>query len=137
MAKEEKEKKTKGQTKKSSNKKENMKKAHKIEREAIKNEKLKIEEKIDSLLEEKKETKDKEKKKEIKAEIKELKYQRSRIGKKDTFFSDVAAEMRLVRWPSAKEVTKYSIAALVFIVFFALFFFGFEALFALVKDWIN
>lgn len=137
MAKEEKEKKTKGQTEKSSNKKENMKKAHKIEREAIKNEKLKIEEKIDSLLEEKKATKDKEKKKEIKAEIKELKYQRSRIGKKDTFFSDVAAEMRLVRWPSAKEVTKYSIAALVFIVFFALFFFGFEALFALVKDWIN
>lgn len=137
MAKEEKEKKTKGQTNKSSNKKENMKKAHKIEREAIKNEKLKIEEKIDSLLEEKKATKDKEKKKEIKAEIKELKYKRSRIGKKDTFFSDVAAEMRLVRWPSAKEVTKYSIAALVFIVFFALFFFGFEALFALVKDWIN
>ena len=129
MAKEEKEKKTKGQTSKSSNKKENMKKAHKIEREAIKNEKLKIEEK--------KATKDKEKKKEIKAEIKELKYKRSRIGKKDTFFSDVAAEMRLVRWPSAKEVTKYSIAALVFIVFFALFFFGFEALFALVQDWIN
>lgn len=137
MAKEEKEKKTKGQTSKSSNKKENMKKAHKIEREAIKNEKLKIEEKIDSLLEEKKATKDKEKKKEIKAEIKELKYKRSRIGKKDTFFSDVAAEMHLVRWPSAKEVTKYSVAALAFIVFFALFFFGFEALFALVKDWIN
>ena len=137
MAKEEKEKKTKGQTSKSSNKKENMKKAHKIEREGIKNEKLKLEEKIDSLLDERKATKDKQEKKEITAKIKELKYQRSRVCKKDTFFSDVAAEMRLVRWPSAKEVTKYSIAALVFIVFFALFFFGFEALFALVKDWIN
>mgnify|MGYP003292912708 CR=1 FL=1 len=136
MAKEEKEKKTKGQ-KKATNKKEQMKKARKIEREAINNEKLKLEEKIDSLLDERKATKDKQEKKEITAKIKELKYQRSRVGKKDTFFSDVAAEMRLVRWPSAKEVTKYSIATLVFVLFFALFFFGFDALFALVKDLIN
>ena len=136
MAKEEKEKKTKGQ-KKATNKKEQMKKAHKIEREAIKNEKIRLEEKIDSLLDERKATKDKQEKKEITAKIKELKYQRSRVGKKDTFLSDVAAEMRLVRWPSAKEVTKYSIATLVFVLFFALFFFGFDALFALVKDLIS
>lgn len=136
MAKEEKEKKTKGQ-KKAVDKKAQMKKAHKIEREAIKNEKLKLEEKIDSLLDEKKATKDKEKKKELNAKIKEVKYQLSRVGKKDTFFSDVQAEMRLVRWPSKKEVVKYSIAALVFVVFFALFFFGFDALFALVKDLIS
>ena len=137
MAKEEKEKKTKGQTKSSTSKKDQMKKAHKIEREAMKNEKIKLEEKIDSLLDERKATKDKEKKKEINAEIKELKYKRSRIGKKDTFFSDVAAEMRLVRWPSRQEVVKYSIAALVFVLFFALFFFGIDALFALVKDLVN
>lgn len=139
MAKEEKEKKTKGQNKatKTTTKEEQLKKAKKVEKEAIKNEKRKLEEKIDSLLDERKATKDKEKKKEINAEIKELKYKRSRIGKKDTFFSDVAAEMRLVRWPSAKEVTKYSIAALVFVLFFALFFFGFDALFALVKDLVS
>lgn len=136
MAKEEKEKKTKGQ-KKAVDKKAQMKKAHKIEREAIKNEKLKLEEKIDSLLDEKKATKDKEKRKELNAKIKEVKYQLSRVGKKDTFFSDVRAEMRLVRWPSKKEVVKYSIAALIFVVFFALFFFGFDALFALVKDLVS
>ena len=50
MAKEEKEKKTKGQTKatKTTSKKEQMKKAHKVERDAIKNEKRKLEEKIDN-----------------------------------------------------------------------------------------
>lgn len=136
MAKEEKEKKIKG-TEEANEKKANIKKAHKIEKEAIKNEKLKLEEKIDSLLDERKATKDKEKKKELNAKIKELKIQRDRIGKKDTFLSDVMAEMRLVRWPSRGEVVKYSIASLVFVLFFALFFYGFDALFALVKDLIS
>ena len=136
MAKEEKEKKTKGQ-KKATNKKEQMKKARKIEREAINNEKLKLEEKIDSLLDERKATKDKQEKKEITAKIKELKYQRSRVGKKDTFFSDVKKESSKVLWTSKKNLVKYSIATLVFVLFFALFFFGFDALFALVKDLIN
>lgn len=141
MAKEEKEKKKKGTEEKVTTKKkvtkEKMKKAHQVERLAILNEKKKIEEKIDALLAEKKTTKDKLKKQELKKDIKELKHQRSRIGKRDTYLSDVMAEMRLVRWPSRTEVIKYSIACLVFVIFFALFFFGFDALFALVKDLID
>ena len=74
---------------------------------------------------------------EVVSKIKELKQRRSRVGKKDTFFSDVIAEMRLVRWPSRKEMVKYSLASLFFVLFFALFFFGFDALFALVKDLVN
>lgn len=106
-------------------------------KKAILKERLEVEEKIDKLIEEKKATKDKAKKQELKKEIKNEKVKLSRIGKKDTFLSDVRAEMRLVRWPSAKEVFKYSIACLMFVAFFALFFYGIDFLFALVKDLMN
>lgn len=106
-------------------------------RKAILKEKLEVEERIDKLIEEKKATKDKEKKQAIKKEIKNEKIKLSRIGKKDTFLSDVRAEMRLVRWPKAKEVFKYSAACLAFVALFALFFYGIDFLFALVKDLMN
>ena len=66
-----------------------------------------------------------------------LKKERKEIGKKDTYIRDVKKEMSMVRWPSAKEVIKYSIASLVFVAFFALFFYGIDAIFALVKDLIS
>ena len=130
MAKTEKENKKAKTSKTPKNEKKDLK-------QAILKEKLEVEEKIDGLLEEKKATKDKAKKKELKKKIKNEKVKLSRIGKKDTFLSDVRAEMRLVRWPSAKEVFKYSVACLIFVMFFALFFYGFDFLFALVKDLID
>ena len=45
--------------------------------------------------------------------------------------------MRLVRWPKKEEIAKYAIASLIFVLFFALFFYGIDALFALVKGWIS
>ena len=121
------------ETKKEVTKKE-IKKEHKI---AILKEKMEIENKIDSLLAKKKATKNKDEKKAIKAEIKTLKEKRDKIGKKRTFFTNVRDEMRLVRWPSKVEVLKYSLACLIFVAFFALFFYGIDALFALVKDLID
>lgn len=117
--------------------KSEIKKAKKVEKEAILNEKKKYEDKIDKLIEKLKSTKDKKEKKELKKEINELKSLRSKVGKKDTFLGDVVEEMKLVRWPSAKEVFKYSIASLIFVLFFAIFFFGFDALFALIKGWLS
>ena len=119
------------ETKKS---KKNDKKAKK---EELAKERAVFEKKIDALLVELKTTKDKFKKKEIKKEIKELKYKRSLVGKKDTFLGDVNKEMRLVRWPKKEEIAKYAIASLIFVLFFALFFYGIDALFALVKGWIS
>ena len=113
------------------------KSARKLQKEAILDEKHKVEVKIDAKFAELKETKDKAKRKELKREINELRHIRSRIGKRDTFFSDVRAEMRLVRWPSRQEVVKYTIATLVCVGFFALFFYGIDALFALVKGMLN
>lgn len=119
----------KRETKKTSAKEQN--------RKAILKERMEVEDRIDSLIEEKRQTKDKTKKQELKSEIKNEKIKLSRIGKKDTYLSDVRAEMRLVRWPSAKEVIKYSFASLIFVAFFALFFYGIDFLFALVKDLIS
>ena len=114
-----------------------LKHAKKVEKEAILNEKKKVENKIDSCIQELKSAKDKNEKKKIKEEIKKLKIERSNIGKKDTYFSNIKAEMKMVRWPSKTELVKYSFACLIFVAFFALFFFGLDALFALVKDLIK
>lgn len=114
------------------------KKSEKIEaKKAIAKEKEQYEKQIDALIKDKKATKDKTKRKEINREIEELKYQRSRVGKKDTYLSDIYAEMRLVRWPNKSEMFKYTMATLIFILFFAAFFYGIDALFALVKDLID
>ena len=43
-------------------------------------------------------------------------------AKKESFAAGVAKEMKHVRWPLKKEMVKYSIATLSFIIFFALFF---------------
>lgn len=98
-------------------------------------EKEKYEVIIDKLIDEKyeaKKNKDKKKVKELNAKIKEAKKERSLVGSTDTFGGQVRAEMRLVRWPSAKEVTKYTIAVLVFVLFFAGFFFLINFLFSLI-----
>lgn len=117
--------------------KETTKAIKKQAKESITSQKRKIENKIDSLVKDKKQAKDKESKKDIQKEINKLKKERKEIGKKDTYIRDVKKEMSMVRWPSAKEVIKYSIASLVFVAFFALFFYGIDAIFALVKDLIS
>ena len=79
--------------------------------------------------------KEKEKKKKVtkKVEKKETKKDIKKVDKKDTkkkekkvkkesFFKSVKNEMGKVRWPLKKEMVKYSIATLSFIIFFALFF---------------
>lgn len=45
-----------------------------------------------------------------------------KVEKKESFFYGVKKEMKNVRWPLKKEMAKYSVAALSFIVFFGLYF---------------
>lgn len=106
-----------------------------------KKEKEKYEEIIDKLydeIDELKKKKTKENKKEIDIEIREIKVKikenkeaRSNVGANNTFIGQVFAEMKLVRWPSFKEVVKYTIAVLVFVLFFAGFFYLINLLFGL------
>ena len=68
--------------------------------------------------EEKKKDKKKEDKKELKKEVKKV--------EKESWWHGVKSEFKKVRWPNKKEMLKYSIATIVFIIFFALFFYLIE-----------
>ena len=66
-------------------------------------------------------------KKETKKDVKKIKNKKDnkkkeKKVKKESFFKSVSNEMDKVRWPLKKEMVKYSIATLSFIIFFALFF---------------
>lgn len=56
---------------------------------------------------------------------------------KKSFFKEVKAEMKKVKWPTKKEMIKYSITTLLFILLFAGFFYLIDVLFALLKGWIG
>lgn len=49
------------------------------------------------------------------------------------FFSEVKKELTKVKWPNKKDMVKYSAATIVFVIFFAGFFYAIELLMALVK----
>ena len=68
------------------------------------------------------------KKKVVKTEKKSL-WTRFRI-----FCHGVKSEATSVHWPSKKEMVKYSIATICFIIFCALFFYAIDIIFALVQS---
>ena len=79
--------------------------------------------------------KNENKKKEKKQEIKKTKKDKKKIVKtKKKLFSGVRSEMAKVKWPSKKDMIKYSIATIFFIVFFGLFFYCIDLLLALLKE---
>lgn len=80
-----------------------------------------------------KETKNKEavkkdKKKETKKEKKGL------LKKIKTYFKGVKTEISRIRWTKGKDLLKYSITTVVFIVFFGLFFYVIDLLVALLRS---
>ena len=46
----------------------------------------------------------------------------TKVKQKKHFFKDVKGELKKVRWPLKKEMIKYSIATLIFMVILGLFF---------------
>lgn len=78
----------------------------------------------------KKETKKVTKKKEVSKKTKKVVLFK-RIG---NWVKSVFKEVSKVKWPSKKEMLKYSIATIVFVVFFALFFYAIELLMAFLKS---
>ena len=63
------------------------------------------------------------KKKPQKKSVKSKKTNKKKHSKVVTFFKEVRSEMSKVKWPSKKDMVKYSIATIIFIVFFAVFFY--------------
>lgn len=62
------------------------------------------------------------KKDSVKKIEKKDKKKKEKKSKNESFFKSVRNEMDKVRWPLKKEMIKYSVATLSFIIFFALFF---------------
>lgn len=124
-------------------KREAVKAARLKEKEVNKKLRKDFEEKIDKKVAELKELKSKKAAKEeiksVKKEINALKKERSMVGKvkRDTFLGDCIEELKLVRWPSKKEVVKYTISTIVFVAFFALFFTLIDVAFAAIKGWLS
>lgn len=50
-----------------------------------------------------------------------------------SFFKGVRKEAKAIRWPDGKSLLKYSCITIVMLVFFGLFFYGLDALFAFVR----
>lgn len=50
-----------------------------------------------------------------------------------SFFKGIKKESKMVRWPDAKVLTKYSVISILMIVFFALYFYGLDAAFAFLR----
>ena len=65
----------------------------------------------------------------VKKETKKVKKQVPKTPKKP-YSSEVKAELKKVNWPSKKDLTKYGVATIIFIVIFGLYFYGLDALFA-------
>lgn len=56
---------------------------------------------------------------------------------KKSYIEEVKDEMKKVKWPTKKEMIKYTISTLSFIILFALFFLAIASLFAFVKGLIG
>jgi len=54
-----------------------------------------------------------------------------RIGR---YFKGVGKEIKRIRWTSGKELVKYSIAAVMFVVFLGIYFYGIDWLALLVRS---
>lgn len=87
----------------------------------------------------KKETKEKAKsgKKAVKKEIKKTEEKKSLFTRFRIFCNGVKSEFEKVHWTSKKDMLKYSIATIVFVIFFSLFFYGIDIIFAFVKTLFN
>ena len=49
------------------------------------------------------------------------------------FLKNVRTELKKVKWPDRKYMLKYTIATMAFVLFFALYFYGINALVAFLK----
>ena len=76
-----------------------------------------------------------EKKEEKKVNAKENKKTEKKVKKvKEKPLTTFRSELSKIKWPNKKEMIKYSIATIVFVIFFGIFFYVIELLMALVKS---
>lgn len=97
-------------------------------------EKKKLDRKSEDVLKElDKITKEDENKKKVEKKKSNVKKDKKPVVRKESWWAGVKQEFKNVRWPNKKEMIKYSIATITFIVFFALFFFAIEMIVWLIE----
>ena len=78
---------------------------------------------------------EKEEVKETKKNVsKNVKKDNKKKEKKESLFKQVKNEMKKVHFPSRKDMVKYSIATIVFVIFFAGYFYLIELVMAFIKS---
>ena len=65
--------------------------------------------------------------------VKKTKKEKKNV-KKESFFDGVRTEMSKVKWPTKKEVLKYTVATLVFMIVLVLFFVLLTLLMSLIRE---
>ena len=50
-----------------------------------------------------------------------------------SFFKGIKKESKMVRWPDGKSLSKYAIISVLMVVFFGVYFYGLDALFAFLR----
>lgn len=88
-------------------------------------------------IEEKKPNNDKKSSKKNQSKKNKVEEKKGLWGSFMTFCHGVKSEFIKVRWTSKKDMVKYSIATIVFIVFCSLFFYGIDTIFALIQSLFN
>lgn len=84
-------------------------------------------------------------KKEVKVEKKDTKNNKENSNKKNTkkenifkrilkYFNGVGKEVKRIRWTSGKELFKYSLATVVFVLFLGLYFYAIDWLVLLIRS---
>ena len=85
----------------------------------------------------------KEEKKEVKKETKIKKQTKKNTKKKEIkkpqegYFKQVRKEMKLVKWPSAKDVLKYTISTIVFCAILCGIFMLLNLIMSIIKGWVG
>lgn len=73
----------------------------------------------------------------METKIKAKKNSKKPNKKKQNYIKGVKSEVKKVSWPSKKEVFKYTVATVVFVLFITLFFLGLNLLLAMVTGWVK
>lgn len=53
-----------------------------------------------------------------------------------SFFKNVFGELKKVKWPTRKEMVKYTLATIIFVCLLSLFFYGITVGMAYIKSWV-
>ena len=73
-------------------------------------------------------------KSDVKKEKKTNKKKENVFKKISKYFKGVGKEIKRIKWTTKKDLFKYSVAAIVFVLFFALYFYGIDWIALLVRS---